>query len=52
MTFHWRILALLFSVCVLINSFAADLCAADKRPNIVLCIADDWGFPWASAYGD
>jgi arylsulfatase A-like enzyme len=25
--------------------------AQDKRPNIILCIADDWGFPDAGAYG-
>ncbi|MEM7205215.1 MAG: sulfatase-like hydrolase/transferase [Planctomycetota bacterium] len=23
-----------------------------KRPNILFCIADDWGWPHASAYGD
>lgn len=26
--------------------------AADTRPNILFCIADDWGYPSASAYGD
>ncbi|MDW8129406.1 MAG: sulfatase [Bryobacterales bacterium] len=26
--------------------------AADPRPNILLCIADDWAWPHASAYGD
>ncbi|MBX9787603.1 MAG: sulfatase [Pirellulales bacterium] len=33
---------------------AAPASAADEapRPNIVLCIADDWGWPHASAYGD
>ena len=30
-------------------AFAAD---APARPNIVLAIADDWGWPHASAYGD
>lgn len=24
----------------------------DKRPNILFCIADDWGYPHAAAYGD
>lgn len=24
----------------------------DERPNIVLCMADDWGWPHAGAYGD
>ena len=26
--------------------------AADQRPNILFCIADDWGYPHAGAYGD
>ncbi len=26
--------------------------AQDKRPNIFLAIADDWGYPHASGYGD
>lgn len=26
--------------------------AADQRPNILLCIADDWAWPHASIYGD
>jgi len=26
--------------------------APDARPNILFCIADDWGWPHASAYGD
>ncbi len=26
--------------------------AAERQPNIVLAIADDWGWPHASAYGD
>jgi len=25
---------------------------ADERPNILFCIADDWGWPHAGAYGD
>jgi len=24
----------------------------ERRPNILFCIADDWGFPHASSYGD
>lgn len=27
-------------------------CATAERPNIVFAIADDWGWPHASAYGD
>jgi arylsulfatase A-like enzyme len=39
--------------CWLISFLATPGSAADPlRPNIVLCIADDWGYPWASAYGD
>ncbi|MDA1266790.1 MAG: sulfatase [Planctomycetota bacterium] len=26
--------------------------AADDRPNVLFCIADDWGWPHSSAYGD
>lgn len=26
--------------------------AADERPNILFCIADDWAWPHAGAYGD
>jgi arylsulfatase A-like enzyme len=26
--------------------------AADTRPNILYCLADDWGWPSAGAYGD
>ena len=26
--------------------------AADERPNILFCIADDWSWPHAGAYGD
>jgi hypothetical protein len=26
--------------------------AADARPNVLVCVADDWGHPHAGAYGD
>ncbi|HEY1380509.1 MAG TPA: sulfatase-like hydrolase/transferase, partial [Gemmataceae bacterium] len=26
--------------------------AADNRPNILLCVADDWSYPHAGCYGD
>ena len=26
--------------------------AQDRRPDIVLLLADDWGFPHAAPYGD
>jgi arylsulfatase A-like enzyme len=36
---------------VFLSALAADL-PADQRPNILFCIADDWGWPHASAYGE
>ena len=30
----------------------ADAASADDRPNILFCLADDWGWPHAGAYGD
>lgn len=33
-------------------AFAAAVAAQQQRPNILFCIADDWGWPHASAYGD
>lgn len=40
--------ALLLSL-ILAGGFSA---AADERPNILFCFADDWGWPHAGAYGD
>ncbi len=41
---------------VFISCFAVLVCAsvtcADEQPNILFCIADDWGWPHAGAYGD
>ncbi len=37
------------------SSFTCTLAVADTedaRPNILFCIADDWGWPHAGAYGD
>ncbi|MGD9647182.1 MAG: sulfatase [Pirellulales bacterium] len=43
-------LALLIAVvCTSTTAAAAD---EPARPNIVFCIADDWGWPHAGAYGD
>ena len=42
-------LACLLFVCVLMLGGVAS--AAD-RPNILFCLADDWGWPHAGAYGD
>ena len=32
-------------------ALAAGHCLADDRPNLILAIADDWGYPHAGAYG-
>ena len=37
---------------VLVSLFAICTAAADDRPNILFCIADDWGWPHAGAYGN
>lgn len=37
---------------VLLLAVSARAVAADGRPNILFCIADDWGYPYASAYGE
>lgn len=39
----------LAAAIVVLGSLAADAAA---RPNVLLCIADDWGWPHAGAYGD
>ena len=33
-------------------AFAITAIAEEKRPNILFCMADDWGWPHAGAYGD
>lgn len=32
--------------------YADEASAEDKRPNILFCIADDWGWPHSASYGD
>ena len=39
-------------LAVSVVSLAAVTVAAADRPNILLCVADDWGWPDAGAYGD
>lgn len=41
-----------FAVLFCSALFPAAPAAADERPNILFCIADDWGFPHAGCYGD
>jgi arylsulfatase A-like enzyme len=38
-------------LCPILLTLAA-LSAAEERPNILLAIADDWGWPHAGVYGD
>ena len=37
---------------LLLFVFAASIVGAAQRPNILFCLADDWGWPHAGAYGD
>ncbi len=41
----------IFQVFTLVVVFSSHL-VADDRPNILFCMADDWGWPHAGAYGD
>ena len=44
----WLLMATVMTVAV--AAAAAEV--PDRRPNILFCIADDWGWPDAGAYGD
>ncbi|MBL8852285.1 MAG: sulfatase [Planctomycetaceae bacterium] len=48
----WNPVRLLAACVLLIVLSAGHAPSADTRPNILFCIADDWGYPYASAYGD
>jgi N-sulfoglucosamine sulfohydrolase len=37
-------------ILVLLMALVNSAAAADERPNILFCIADDWGWPHAGAY--
>ncbi len=45
-----RLLLILLLVTLAAPALAAD--KPDPRPNILFCIADDWGWPNAGVYGD
>ncbi len=38
--------------CLMLLAGAVAAGAADTRPNILYCLADDWGWPHAGVYGD
>ena len=40
------------SLLVLAACLSLAVPATEKRPNILFCIADDWGWPHAGAYGE
>ena len=46
------LLVALSGVIALTNVIACAVARADDRPNVLLCIADDWSWPHAGAYGD
>jgi arylsulfatase A-like enzyme len=43
---------LLLALCLLPVVSARPVAAEEGRPNILFCLADDWGWPHAGAYGD
>lgn len=47
-----RCLSTIVTLVAIVFLFQQGAFAADARPNILFCIADDWGWPHASAYGD
>lgn len=49
--YAWWFLVLCAALCGSFKAQAADE-AQPERPNILLCLADDWGWPHAGAYGD
>ena len=42
----------LLVLCLLACAGVTMAATADKRPNILYCLADDWGWPHAGVYGD
>jgi len=44
--------ALIILILAHCAAHADDAPASDNRPNILFCIADDWGWPHAQSYGD
>src|SRR5438093_7672918 len=48
--FHMACLILI--LCALVYLTFNTVATADARPNILYCLADDWAWPHAGAYGD
>jgi len=49
----WLALVLALTAAHLpLRASAGDSRAPDPRPNLLLCVADDWSWPHAGAYGD
>jgi N-sulfoglucosamine sulfohydrolase len=46
------LLAFILAMACLLPAPACTIVPMDKRPNILFCLADDWGYPHAGAYGD
>ena len=42
----------LYSSSLMLLAGALAVAAADARPNILYCLADDWSWPHAGVYGD
>jgi arylsulfatase A-like enzyme len=42
----------LYTSCLILLASALVAAAADTRPNILYCLADDWAWPHAGVYGD
>src|SRR5262249_21977686 len=48
-----RLLGLLLSAAITsAPATAAEQAKPDPRPNILFCLAEDWGWPHAGVYGD
>ena len=50
---HFRVVAAALSIVTMqLHSLMAAEPKTPGRPNILFCMADDWGWPHAGAYGD
>jgi len=49
---HGAVLCVIPSIAAALGLTGPRSNASDPRPNILFCLADDWGWPHAGAYGD